>query len=65
MKNFSEFVKANKDVLYSLAEKNTKYNENGDAVISRDDSWFNENVWDKDCEELVAGENSAARSLVC
>ncbi len=65
MKNFSEFVKANKTKLYSLARENTKYNENGDAVISRKNSWFYEDVWEDDYKELVAGDdNSAERSLV-
>lgn len=65
MKNFSDFVKSNKTKLYALARENTKYNENGDAVISRDDSWFYEDVWDDDYKELVASDNnSAARSLV-
>ena len=50
MKNFAEFIKAHKEKLYALAEKNTKRNANGDAVISRDDSWFYDDVWDK--EEL-------------
>ncbi len=53
MKNFSELVQANKEKLYSLAKKNTSYNSNGDAVISRDDSWFDDDVWDKDYKELT------------
>lgn len=46
MKNFSEFVKRNKDLLYSAAEKNTKRNSEGRAVISKDDPWFEEDEWD-------------------
>ena len=46
MKNFSEFIKANKQEIYSSAKKNTEYNDNGDAVISRDDSWFYEDEWE-------------------
>lgn len=52
MKNFDEFIKAHKEKIYSLAEQNTKYNRNGDAVISRDDPWFYENVWDDDYKQL-------------
>lgn len=48
MKNFSDFVKANKEKIYALAQKNTKYNRHGDAVISRNDSWFYEDEWDAD-----------------
>ena len=47
MKDFDKFVKANKEKLYSLARKNTEYNSNGDAVISRNDSWFYEDEWDE------------------
>lgn len=65
MKNFDEFVKSNKEKLYSLARKNTIYNSNDDAVISRDDSWFYDDVWDKDYKELLARDkNSTAGSVV-
>lgn len=53
MKNFSDFVKANKEKIYALAQKNTAYNSNGDAVISRNDSWFYEDEWDADYKELM------------
>ena len=65
MKNFGEFVKANRKRLYELARANTKYNKDGHAVISRNDSWFYEDEWDKDCERLIARDNSAAGSVVC
>ena len=66
MKNFNEFVKANKEKLYSLAKSNTKYNENGDAFISRKDSWFYEDEWDKDYERLITREkNSSSGSVIC
>lgn len=54
MKNFSDFVKANKEKIYALAQKNTAYNSNGDAVISHNDSLFYEDVWDADYKELMA-----------
>lgn len=45
--------------------QNTLRNDEGHAVISRDDPWFYEDVWDDDYKELVArDEHSAARSLV-
>ena len=66
MKNFSEFVKANKEKIYSLAKKNTEYNSNGDAVISHKDSWFYEDEWDEDYKELILRDgNPAARRVVC
>ena len=65
MKDFRNFIKANKETLYSLARENTLYNSKGDAVISRDDPWFYEDVWDDDYEELAARDgHSAAGSLV-
>ena len=47
MKNFAEFVAANREKIYKLAEENTKRNSNGDAVISRSDTWFYEDEWDE------------------
>ncbi|MBQ7199367.1 MAG: hypothetical protein IJS29_08905 [Selenomonadaceae bacterium] len=54
MKNFSEFVKANKAEIYALAKENTRYNEDGVAVISRDDTWFYEDEWDEYFKKLTA-----------
>ena len=65
MKDFEEFLRANKDKLYALAEKNTPRNANGDAVISRDDPWFYEDEWDDYYKELTARDDSATRSVVC
>lgn len=65
MKNFEEFVKANKQIIFELAEKNTVRNQNGDAVISRDDPWFYEDEWDEYYKELTARDgNSTAGSVV-
>ncbi len=64
MNDFSAFLKANKEKIYAHAEKNTKRNTNGDAVISRDDPWVYENEWDEYYKKLTAYDNSPARSLV-
>ena len=65
MKNFDDFVRANKSAIYAAAEANTKRNANGDAVISRDDPWFYEDEWDDYYKELTARDrNSTAGSLV-
>lgn len=37
---------------YRLAMQNTKYNEEGKAVIERDDEWLEETEWDDMFEEL-------------
>ena len=66
MKNFAAFVKANREKIYALAEKNTQRNSKGQTVISRDDPWFYDDVWDDDYKELIAREsNSPTRSMVC
>lgn len=31
---------------YKLAMENTKYNKDGEAIISSDDDWANESEWD-------------------
>ena len=65
MKNFEDFVRANKAAIYAAAEANTKRNANGDVVISRDDPWFYEDEWDDYYKELTARDgNSTAGSLV-
>ena len=37
---------------YELARKNTLYNEDGRAVIPKDDEWLEETEWDDLFEEL-------------
>ena len=64
MKDFAEFIKANKGKVYAHAEANTKRNSNGDAVISRSDPWFYEDEWDEYYKELTAHDNSTKRSMV-
>ena len=66
MKDFSKFAELHREALFSVAEKNTKYNKDGRAVISKDDTWFNEDEWDEHYKELVAGEKDlSSRSMVC
>ncbi len=65
MSGKKKFLGVDKEKWREFIRKNTLKNLNGDAVISRDDPWFYEDVWDKDYKELVASEsNSAAGSLV-
>lgn len=37
---------------YQFAMKNTKYNSEGKAVISKDDEWVNETEWDDVFEQM-------------
>ena len=57
IKNWSEFLAANREKIYALADKNTQRNSDGQTVISRDDPWFYDDVWDNDYQELIAHEN--------
>ena len=43
----------NRKEWHDFIKQNTKYNENGDAVISKDDEWFYEDVWDDDYEKIL------------
>lgn len=64
MKSVTEALGISMSELMDYARANTKYNENGDAVISRDDPWFDDDVWEKDYEELMKAEreySNAAR----
>lgn len=33
-------------IAYNLARQNTKYNKNGEALISKEDEWVGEEEWD-------------------
>lgn len=45
--NLKEFIKQNKNKIYTIAEQNTIRNKKGQTTISKDDPWFNENEWDE------------------
>ena len=47
MGNFDKFMEKHGDKLYAKAKKNTKYNTQGYAVISKDDEWVEETEWDE------------------
>lgn len=57
MKDFEKFVVEHEDLMFAAAEKNTKRNKNGDAIIEEDDPWFKEDEWDDYYMELNAGGN--------
>jgi len=61
MKDFQEFIKENKTALFELAERNTKYNAEGHAVLEKDDEWRNEPEWDIYYKELVANGGNRCR----
>ena len=52
MNDFEKFLKENKEKIYALAKQNTKYNEEGQAVLSKDDPWRDETEWDILYKEL-------------
>lgn len=45
--SLKNFIKENKKKIYETARNNTQYNEKGQAVISKNDPSFNEDVWDE------------------
>jgi hypothetical protein len=45
---FEQFLKDNKEKLYEMAEKNTTRNKQGQVVITKDDEWRNEDVWENE-----------------
>ena len=47
MSNFDKFMEKHGDKLYAKAKKNTKYNAQGYAVISKNDEWIGETEWDE------------------
>ncbi len=46
MSALAEYLVTNKNKAYAFATSNTKYNENGRPVISKDDEWVDEAEWD-------------------
>jgi hypothetical protein len=46
------FIAKNKTTIYENARKNVNLNENGQPTISRDDDWFNENVWNEHYKKI-------------
>lgn len=47
-----QYLDTNRERAYSFATANTKYNEKGRPVVSKDDEWLNESEWD-DLFELL------------
>ena len=66
MKDFRKFAELHREALFAIAKKNTKYNKDGRAVISKDDPWINETEWDEHYKRLVEDEKDlSSRSMVC
>ena len=61
--------KKQRDKLFEMARKNTKYNADGHAVISRNDEWVEETEWEEmfnRSEEVVTNEKyTPKRNMVC
>lgn len=50
--NWNDFINANREKIFRLAEENTVRNSDGRTVISCDDTWFYDNIWDVDFAQL-------------
>ena len=46
MSALAQYLDTNRERAYSFATANTKYNEQGRPVVSKDDEWLNESEWD-------------------
>ncbi|EOU2123940.1 hypothetical protein C4D51_07375 [Clostridium perfringens] len=46
-----ELLNTKFDKVMRIAKENTKYNEQGYAVISKDDEWREDNEWNRDYDE--------------
>ena len=53
MSALAEYLVTNKNKAYAFVTSNTKYNENGRPVISKDDEWLEETEWDDLFQILV------------
>lgn len=45
--SLKDFIKQNKTKIYNAARNNTKLNNEGKPTISRNDDWFDEDIWDE------------------
>jgi len=61
-KELHELIHANWDRILEKCEANTKRNEFGQVVISRDDEWFYEDEWDELYKELQRRDKEAGDS---
>ena len=46
MSVLAQYLDTNRERAYSFATANTKYNEQGHPVVSKDDEWMDEPEWD-------------------
>lgn len=53
MQDFDSFLKKNWSKLYAIAEANTVYNQEGLAVITKNDPWRKETCWDEIYEKEI------------
>lgn len=60
MSALAQYLDTNRERAYSFASANTKYNEQGRPVISKDDEWVNESEWD-DLFELLKSERQGEK----
>ena len=63
-----QFIEQNKDKIYEIAKRNTKYNSEGKAVISTDDEWFNDDAWDELYKDITKNtqfdENNVVEAII-
>lgn len=63
MTEFEKYLRDNREAIYSEAMAATPCNEFGEPVITKDDPWRYEDVWDRDYEELVRAERESINTV--
>ena len=70
MSDFDKFMEKYGADLYAKARANTKYNDKGYAIISKNDEWIEETEWDdmynsKNKEAVKDEKYTTKRDMVC
>ena len=60
MSALAQYLDTNRERAYSFASANTKHDEQGRPVVSKDDEWLNESEWD-DLFELLKSERQGEK----
>lgn len=60
MSALAQYLETNRERAYSFASANTKHDEKGRPVISKDDEWVNESEWD-DLFELLKNQKQMGK----
>ncbi len=60
MAQFEKFMQDHRSLAYKVAEQNAVYDSTGNALLTKSDTWRDEEVWDQYYEELTASDKRPA-----